>query len=483
MTLRMALFGAALTSAVAGAAPNVLLIAVDDLRPELGCYGAGHAQTPSLDAFATTAVTFARHYVQVPTCGASRYALLTGRSPANSGALGNSALYRGATAIVAEQQPGAQTMPELFRRSGYRTVLIGKISHTADGRVFAYDGKGDGRPELPGAWDDFATPMGAWKRGWGIFFAYADGRHREDGGGHRDLMEFVAGGDDQLPDGLLAEAAMAKLGELKAAGEPFFMGLGFFKPHLPFVAPKADWDAFDDVDVPPPADAGTFASPYHHRSGEFFKYDAPYEKARPLPRASAQTARRAYLACVRYVDRQIGKVLAKLDELGLAEDTVVVVWGDHGWHLGDAGLWGKHTPFERANRSVLMVRAPGCRRGLTTDALAESIDLYPTLLELCGPRFRETHHPLDGVSLVPVLRGERAGVREHALSYWRDAVSARSATHRLVATVERGEITRSELYDLRGDLDSTEDISAGAPEIVRALSGAIRRAGAPPGER
>ncbi|MFP6873650.1 MAG: sulfatase [Verrucomicrobiales bacterium] len=457
-------------SARVQAVPNILFIAIDDLRPELGCYGAGYARTPYLDTFAKTAVTFLKHYVQVATCGASRYALLTGRSPKNSGAMQNHALYGGATAIRPKELPGAQTMPELFRRSGYKTVLIGKISHTGDGRVFAYNGKGDGRPEVPGAWDQFATPMGQWKRGWGIFFAYSAGRHREDGGGHKDLMEFVAQKDTDLPDGLMAEAAVSKLAELKNEESPFFMGLGFFKPHLPFVATKQDWDAFEDVKIPPPADEKPFASPYRHGSGEFFKYTTPYKKTRPLSRKSANTARRAYLACVRYVDRQVGKVLHGLEELGLKENTIVVVWGDHGWHLGDGQQWAKHTPFERANHSVLMIRAPGMQRGIATNALAETIDLYPTLIELCKPGFSKTHHQLDGVSLVPILSGEKATVRGHALSYWRDAASVRSQSHRLVAKVKNGEILASELYDLRENIDTVENVAAKNPELVTELS-------------
>jgi arylsulfatase A-like enzyme len=190
-------------------------------------------------------------------------------------------------------------------------------------------------------------------------------------------MEFVAKQDSDLPDGLMADAAVAKLAEFKKGGKPFFLGLGFFKPHLPFVATKRDWDAFENVTIPPPADAKPFDSPYKHGSGEFFGYAMPFKKTKPLSRESANTARRAYLACVRYVDRQVGKVLTQLDELGLADNTIVVVWGDHGWHLGDAQQWAKHTPFERANRSVLMVRAPGCKRGIITDAFASQASGKP----------------------------------------------------------------------------------------------------------
>ena len=413
---------------------NVLFIAIDDLRPELGCYGVSAAQSPNLDRLASQGVLFNRHYVQVPTCGASRYALLTGRSPARSGVTrSNTALYSGPAALKPEPQAGAQTMPELFRRGGYETVLIGKISHTGDGRVFAYDGRGDGRDELPHAWDRLATPLGSWQRGWGIFFAYAGGRHREDGMGHKDLMEFVAEKDDELPDGLMANAAVAELRRLRQEKKRFFMGLGFFKPHLPWVAPKQDWEAFAEVDVGLPESPEKPDSSYWHRSGEFYKYDMPFEKSQPLPEAGQRQARRAYLACVRYADRQVGKVLAALEELGLAEETIVVVWGDHGWHLGEQQVWGKHTPWERALRSVLLIRAPGVTKGgMRTDALVETLDLYPTLMDLCAPTFRKTQHPLDGKSLRPLLTGERESIREESRSYWGDAVSVRTPAGRSV---------------------------------------------------
>ena len=450
---------------------NVLFIAIDDLRTELGCYGVKHARSPNLDRLAAQGVLFTNHFTAVPTCGASRYAMLTGRSPRRSGVTSsNAALYAGPSALVRKAGPAAQTMPELFRRSGYRTVCIGKISHTADGKVFAYNGRGDGREEMPGAWSDLATPYGPWKRGWGIFFAYAGGKHREDGQGHRDLMEFVAEKDEDLPDGLMAQRAIERLKTLKDANEPFFMGLGFFKPHLPFVATKADWEAMAKVDIPPPPHPARVDSPHWHSSGEFYRYKFPFPKSRPLAREHQIAARRAYLACVRYVDRQVGKVLAALDELGLAENTVVVVWGDHGWHLGDSQIWGKHTPLERALRSTLIVRAPGVsKKGLRCDAPVASIDLYPTLVDLCRPKFRKTKHPLDGVSLRPLLTGEKQDVRPAAISYWRNAVSVRTRTHRLVATLKKSEVTHVELYDMRDGPDPVRNVAKSQPEVTKAL--------------
>ena len=167
---------------------------------------------------------------------------------------------------------------------------------------------------------------------------------------------------------------------------------------------------------------------------------------------------------------QVGKVLLGLDKLGLKKNTIVIVWGDHGWHLGDGQQWAKHTPFELANRSVLMIRAPGMKRGITTNALAETIDIYPTLIDLCQPGFKKTHHQLDGVSLVPVLSGEKAAVRQHALSYWRDAVSVRSESHRLVAKVKNGKMINSELYDLRVNIDTVENVADSNPDIVTQLA-------------
>ena len=452
---------------------NVLFIAVDDLRPELKCYGVDYALSPNLDHFSKSAVTFQNHYVQVPTCGASRYALLTGRSPSKSGALRNNVFYSGTTAIRNNELPGAQTMPELFRRSGYETILIGKISHTPDGRIFSYDGKGDGRREMPRAWDRLNTPMGEWKKGWPLFFAYANGKHREDGKSPMKLMEFIVEKDDDLPDGLLAKNAINELTKLKNRKKPFFMGLGFFKPHLPFVAPKKDWEAFEKIEIPFPDEKKPFNSPFKHDSGEFFKYSPPYEDKRPLDNKSAITARRAYLACVRYIDRQIGKVLKCLDETELSKNTIVVVWGDHGWHLGNGQQWGKHTPFEIANRSVLMIRSPNIKGGFSTNALAETLDIYPTLLDLCKPKFQQTHHPLDGVSLAPILKKEKKSVRKHAISYWRNAVSVRSQSHRLVAQIKNGEIINKEFYDLKVKLNTTKQSESNNSKIEKELIEAI----------
>ena len=454
---------------------NVLFIAVDDLRPELGCYGLDYVQSPNIDRLASQGMIFTRQFVEVPTCGASRYAMLTGRSAAQSRVVSsNEALYNGPSALVSEELAGAQSLPEQFRRSGYRTICIGKISHTPDGRVFSYNGKGDGHPELPNAWDEMPTPFGSWGRGWGTFFAYSGGRHREDGQGHRDLMEFTAERDEDLPDGLMAAQAIEQLSSLQRGGKPFLLGLGFFKPHLPFVATKADWEAMGKVIVPPAPHSDKPPSDYWHGSSEFYGYKSPFIKSKPLAEAYQLQARRAYLACVRYTDRQVGKVLGALDKLGLAESTIVVLWGDHGWHLGDSQIWGKHDPFERALLSPLIVRAPGVSRAATKcDALVKSIDLYPTLIDLCQPKFTRTQHPLDGFSLRKLLDGSSGSVREAAVSYWEKSVTIRTATHRLIATRDGNTWSKLELYDMRQSPDPGENLATKQPEVVGHMLGLV----------
>ena len=449
---------------------NVLFIAVDDLRPDLGCYGVDYAPSPNIDRLAERGMVFRNHFVQVPTCGASRYAMLTGRSPAVTGFTGgNAGFYAGKTALSVETLPGAQSMPELFKRSGYHTVLIGKISHTADGRVYAYNGAGYGRDEIPNAWTEMSTPYGTWKRGWGIFFAYANGVHREDGSGAKDLIDFKAENDNDLPDGQMAEHGIARLQHLAKRDQPFFMGLGFFKPHLPFVAPKQDWDALKNADIPPPPYPEKINSPYWHGSGEFYKYDFPYPK-RPLSPENVINARRAYLACVRYTDRQVGRVLDALDKTGLSENTIVVLWGDHGWNLGDSSLWAKHTPLERAVRSPLIISVPGMKHaGTSSNALVESLDLFPTLVDLAKPSFTKTQHPLDGKSLAKILTKPNAKVRDAALSYWRDCITVRTQSHRLVVTRKNDKLSKVELYDQSTEFDPVQNKASDHPEVVEQL--------------
>ena len=446
---------------------NVLLICVDDLRPELGCMGAGYARTPNIDKLAESARLFTSHYVQVPTCGASRFALLTGISPKKSHALSNHALYKGKNALKQNGNPkGAQSLPELFHRSGYHTTCIGKVSHTPDGKVFNYDGSGDGRPELPGAWDELATPYGPWKYGWGIFFAYANGHHREDGRGIRPVMQFPDVSDSELPDGMLADAAIKAIRTNK--DKRFFIAVGFIKPHLPFVAPKRYWDMYENAKIPlPPNPRKTSA--YAHNSGECYGYQFPFKKTHPLSDSATLELRRAYLACASYTDAQVGKVLNELKQQGLSDNTIVILWGDHGWHLGDNAVWGKHTPLEYALRSPLIIRVPKMAQpGTPTAALVETIDIYPTLIDICQPTYRKTAAPLDGSTLTNLINKPDTIHGRCAVSYWHGSTSVRNENYRLIIPAS-GNRRPLELYDHRVDPEEAHNIAKQHPEVVANL--------------
>src|SRR5690606_23317684 len=350
--------------------PNVLFIAIDDLRAELGCYGNEVIQSPHLDGLAARGVAFRNQFVTVPTCGASRYSLLTGKLPRSRRELSNSIFEaRRAAAARAKQKAGAENQPESFieqfRRNGYYTVGIGKISHSADGYIYGYTNPKGTELELPHSWDEMLMDAGKWGTGWNAFFAYADGSNRNDLKNQVKPYEKAEVNDEGYPDGLTAALAVGKLRELADRDQPFFLGVGFFKPHLPFNAPAKYWDIYDESDIPitPSPD---LPEKVHraslHPSDEFNRYLLGEEKAsldKPVSDAYARKVRHAYYASVSYTDAQVGKVLAELERLGLDKNTIVVVWGDHGWHLGDHRVWGKHTIFDWALRSAFIVRAPG----------------------------------------------------------------------------------------------------------------------------
>ena len=342
--------------------PNVLFIFVDDLRPDLGCYGNEIIKTPNIDKLAGQGTLFTKHYVQVPTCGASRYSLLTGTIPQHMDQISNEAIRTYISGKPEGEKP--ETFIHQLRRNGYYTVGIGKVSHYIDGLYGYGEDSKNAPPELPHSWDKNIFNAGQWKDGWDAFFAYADGSSRITK--QREVKPYEAGdvGDTGYPDGLSAELALGQLDSLAQSQKPFFLGVGFFKPHLPFNAPKKYWDMYDESQIPLTASPGipenvNLAS--LHDSPEFNRYKLGEEHPvlnHPASDAYARKIKHAYYAAVSYTDAQIGKLLDKLKEKGLDKNTIVVLWGDHGWQLGDHQVWGKHTLFEKALRSPLIVKNP-----------------------------------------------------------------------------------------------------------------------------
>jgi iduronate 2-sulfatase len=436
--------------------PNILLLCVDDLRPELPCYGKDYIHAPNIEQLASRSRLFRRHYVQAPTCGASRFALLTGQyGPAT-----NHALFSRAKQFAAEPDSVSPSMPKWFRQHGYETVSVGKVSHHPGGRG-GPDWDDDAIPEMPGAWDRHLLPAGPWQHPRGAMHGLAHGEIRAVAG-KMDLFQSVAGPDSIYPDGLITDESIQQLDRLASDDRPFFLAVGIIRPHLPFGAPAKYMEKYEGARLPPidhpvkPTGTTTW-----HKSGEFMKYNR-WGRDPNNDAEFALAVRRHYAACVSYADAQIGRVLNKVDSLGIRENTIVVLWGDHGWHLGEHAIWGKHSLFEESLHSPLMIQYSDMSNpGRPTDSIVETIDIFPTLCELAGlpepPR-------IDGVSLAPILSD--ATIDGHnAVSYFKKAKTIRTGTHRLIAH-SSGEF---ELYDHRSPDNETRNLADDHPRLVTEL--------------
>lgn len=393
----------AISAVVSGAVdrPNVLFIAIDDLRPELGAYGSEIAISPNLDKLASQGLLFNRAYCQQAICGPSRASIMTGVRPGTNGVFENSVNMR-------EQNPDIVTLSQHFIANGYEAVQVGKIyhnlSHSDPGFSWSRDpAKIDlrkpfnpyARPENRQIWKDNNKRLEA-KYGKGI---------ARTGLVQGPAYEFADVPDTAYRDGYNTDVAIATMKEMANNDKPFFLGLGYYKPHLDFVAPKKYWDMYDADCIPlaevteGPAGGAEMGL---HASFELRVRDGIPESG-DLDLELSRTLKHAYLACVSYIDAQIGRMLEALESEGLRENTIIVVWGDHGWHLGDMGVWGKATNYEIATRVPLMIWTPDMpagSRGKTTDALVELIDLYPTLSELADLSMLEH---LEGRSFTPLL--------------------------------------------------------------------------------
>lgn len=458
--------------------PNILFISVDDLRPQLGCFGKPEMISPNIDRLASEGVIFTNHFVQCPACAPSRFSLLTSQRPHRSRL--KSYTMQAFDLIPKSYQGRPVSMPHHFKLNDYYTVSIGKISHSPDGRkrgpsiqeTDAYDGGDTGEPELPFGWDEVYTPYGEWKTAWGAFFAYEGGKTRIPG--KTSSTEAADVPDTGYPDGLIAEEAVKKLGELK--DKQFFLAVGFYKPHLPFNSPKKYWDAYErdkiklstNSSMPKNIDPNISL----HKSYELTPRYTGLATPGVVTDQEAQKLRHGYFACVHYIDTQVGKVLAELDRLGLRDNTVVVVWGDHGWHLGDYSIWGKSTLFDFALRSPLLVRVPGISSaGKKAEGLIESLDIYPTLCELCD---LDIPKHIDGKSFVSLIENPDLQGKGYACSYHKkkDVVgeSMRTDRYRVARWTDlENKPVQVELYDHKIDPYETENIAGKQPELAKKL--------------
>ncbi|MDE0840176.1 MAG: sulfatase, partial [Kiritimatiellae bacterium] len=312
--------------------PNVLFIAIDDLRPELGCYGNFWIKSPNIDRLAAEGTLFSRAYCQVSVCGASRASLLTGLRPTQK-------RFRNFDTHVEKDAPSAMTLPEEFKNNGYHCISNGKIFHHPEDTAERSWSETPWRPEISNI----------------AFFAPDSKNMIHPKSKRGPVFESPDVPDNAYKDGQVAEKTIEDLKRMKALDKPFFLACGFIRPHLPFYAPKKYWDLYDREEI---ALADNQYRPQNSPkslkgSGEFRKYHNRNIKLNSDE--WHRDMRHGYYACVSYVDALLGRVLQTLDELELRENTIIVLWGDHGWHLGEHNFWGKHNVMHLSTRSPMII--------------------------------------------------------------------------------------------------------------------------------
>jgi uncharacterized sulfatase len=427
-----------LTHSTFAAPPNVLFIIVDDLTTTLGCYGNAHVRTPGMDALAARGVRFDRAYTQFALCNPSRCSFLTGCYPEKTGVMDLSTSLR-------KVLPDEVTLPQHFKNNGYATGRVGKVFHVPDPKTkldvelgSALHKDNDILVEAKKANDPDDKPRSK---------AKGESYNRTYAASERPVADFT--------DYAIADDAIATLEQFKA--KPFFLAVGFIRPHTPFVAPKSFFEAIDAAQLTLPPyyrDSGEDLSPLPKASlrpnNNVFRYAAP-------TRDEAREALQAYLASTSFVDSQIARVLEKLRELHLEENTIIVLTGDHGYQLGEHGLWAKQTLFEGANHVPLIIAGPGVKAGARR-GLAEQVDIYPTLCDLAG--LPKPKH-LQGRSLKPMLDDPSAKGKQVAISTM-IAPHSKQTGHSLRTDAFRyivWEGGEEQLYDLRTDVDELHNLA------------------------
>ena len=463
--------------------PNVLLLLVDDLKPNIGAYGDRFAHTPNIDKLASSGMRFDLAYCNQAVCAPSRFTLLLGSHSTSTGLYGLGSQLR-------DVLPDAVTMPQFFASKGYRTESLGKVFHIGHGNF----GDPDSfqvqhfHEKVIEYLEPESTDGGQLTREEAYFTNQKLGQIRSLPRGAAYESPDVA--DEAYADGRVASETIQRLQQAKKRrrenGTPFFMVAGFARPHLPFSAPKKYWDLFDADKLPMPEIEGLPSQSVpagHKRGGEISNFKpVPTDPKTEFSSELKRDLIHGYYASTAYVDAQIGKVLDELERLDFDQNTIVVLWGDHGWHLGDLGIWTKHTNYEQANRIPILIRAPGVTKtGSSTKQLAESVDIFPTIAELAGFGKPEVTQRLDGVSLVPVLQDGSARVRDHAYHAYPKRKLGRAIRTQRYRLVEwqplnnREAKPEYELYDYSDSVVEEINIAKESPEIVEELRTILAR--------
>lgn len=463
---------------------NVLMILVDDLKPNLGCYGDKTAISPNIDKLSQMGIRFNKSYCNQAVSVASRYNLTLGSRSTSTGLYNFGLEFR-------DVYPDAVTLPQFFMKAGYHTEAIGKIFHVGHGNT--NDEASWSIPHhkekvieylLPESTNRQLTREEAYFENTKMYFP--------DLPANKDLPRGVAWEapdvlDDAYGDGRVANQAISRLRELKKhPDQPFLMAVGFARPHLPFCAPKKYWDMYDPQTLPMPQyvqDAENAPKMAIKRGGEIDQFKPIVPGQYVFPDSVTRKLIHGYYASMSYMDAQLGRVIEELKRLDMLENTIIVLWGDHGWHLGDHGYWTKHTNYEQANIIPLIMVAPGVTQaGSVTDQPTETVDIYPTLAELAGLGKPSGPQPIDGLSLVPVMKNPALRIRDHAYhafphgKYLGRAI--RTDRYRMVEWKNMNDESEKpvyELYDYNTDPLETKNIAAENAKVLAELKTILAR--------
>jgi len=428
---------------------NVLFIAVDDLKPLLGCYGVTNIITPNIDKLAKDGVIFSNAHCQYAICSPSRASLLTGMRPDYTQIWDFKARMR-------DINPDILTIPQYFKNSGYFSIGMGKV----------FDGRGcDGwDTQDVSSWSEPLRIMGRNE----IYLYNKDPKKKPS-------TEMAIVNDYAYKDGVIAQTAMKELQTLSKQDKPFFLAVGFLKPHLPFCAPKKYWDMYDRADIklpkyrklPEGSPSYAFQDSWELKGGY-----SDIERGKPIPEAKQKELIHGYMACVTYIDKLIGELIDELKATGQYDNTIIVLWGDHGWHLGDHGMFCKHTNYEQATRSPLIFSGAAIKtKDLNCSSPTEFVDIFPTLCDLAGLK---TPEQLDGISLLPILDGKKTSVKDFAVSQFGRNTSGktlmgytyRDNRYRYTAWVQKdfkkgertGPVIDEEFFDYETDPQETKNL-------------------------
>jgi iduronate 2-sulfatase len=441
--------------------PNILFIAVDDLRTELGCYGNDAIKSPNIDQLASEGILFKRAYCQEPICMSSRASLMSGLRPDTLNIFINKSLK--------EYAPDVLTLNQHFENHGYRIWASGKIYHYDEDRQVQWGGNRvlpitaeKGRGYLSEDAVKTAEEYDAYYREW----------TGQPGGGRGPAYESPDVADNAYHDGAMTDLAIEQFTEYQSSGQPFFMAIGYKKPHLPFNAPKKYWDLYnaDEIEMADNPFMPEHVSQYfEYNFGELRNYAGIPKGQELLGDTLSRILKHGYYACVSYIDAQIGRLLEGLKRSGLDKNTIVILWGDHGWKLGEHGMWCKHTQFELDSHVPLLLKVPGQSRvPAETDALVEFVDIYPTLCELAGLELPEH---LQGTSFAPLIDDPGRPWKKGAITVWplyRDdpeklviGYSIQTERYRYTEWIKgsTGELLARDLFDHEIDPDENINIS------------------------